>query len=56
LELLRLESLWMQLEPLRMRTTVYDHQLRLSHESCSREAVNKLLYFAFQVGVLSVTL
>jgi len=60
--LLRLESLWMWLgflqlglEPVRVRTAVNDHQLRLPNESCSCEAVNELLLLPLLVAVLSVT-
>jgi len=45
---------WLRLEPLRMWTADHDHQLLLHNEPCLHAAVNKLLFFSFQMAVLSV--
>jgi len=47
---------WLRLEPLRMWTTGHDHQLLLHNKTCLRAATNKLLFFPFQMAVLSVAL
>jgi hypothetical protein len=44
-----------RLEPLWVRTAVYDHQLLQRNESCSCRAVNKLLLLPLLVAMLSVT-
>ena len=53
LELLRLELLWM--EPLRMRTTVNDHQLLLSDKLGMDCGGSTLLSPLLPVAVLSVS-